>query len=99
MEVAENGKNRRYRPYSRLLLNTADAAIAAAQADRGITRVLSYMIAPQLASGALEVILEDYEPQPVPVHVVHKEPGQTSGAVRAVVDQLVDRLRSNPALN
>ena len=61
-------------------------------------RVLSYMIAPQLASGALEIVLEDYEPPPVPVHVVHKEAGQTSASVRAVVDHLVDRLRSNPAL-
>jgi len=98
-KLRENNKNRSYRPSSRLLLNTADAAIAASEADRGITRVLSYMIAPQLASGMLEIVLEDYEPPPVPVHVVHKEPGQTSGSVRAVVDQLVDRLRLNPALS
>ena len=90
---SKDGKNRAYRPSSRLLLNTADAAIAAAVADRGITRVLSYMIAPQLASGALEIVLAGYEPPPVPVHVVHKEPGQTSGAVRAVVDHLVEVLR------
>jgi DNA-binding transcriptional LysR family regulator len=93
-----DAKTQRFRPASRLLLNTADAAIAAASAHRGITRVLSYMIAPQLASGALEIVLEDYEPPPVPVHVVHKEPGRTSASVRAVVDQLVDRLRLNPAL-
>ena len=94
-----DGKGISHRPSSRLLLNTADAAIAAASAHRGITRVLSYMIAPQLEAGTLEVVLRDFEPPPVPVHVVHKEPGQTSGAVRAVVDHLVEGLRRNPALS
>lgn len=87
-----------HRPASRLLLNTGDAAIAAALAGRGITRVLSYMIAPHLDSGALEILLEDHEPRPVPIHVLHKEPGQTSARVRAVVDHLVQGLKRNPAL-
>lgn len=88
-----------YRPRARLQLNNADAAIAAAVAGRGITRVLSYMIAPQLAAGQLEVVLEDWEPPAVPVHVMHKEPGQTSARVRAVVDHLVEGLRANEALD
>ena len=70
----------------------------AARAGGGITRVLSYMIAPDLASGALERVLEGYEPIAVPIHVVHKEAGQTSARVRAVVDHLVARLRVDPAL-
>ena len=65
---------------------------------RGITRLFSYMIASHLDRGRLEIVLEDYEPPPVPVHVVHKEPGQTSARVRAVVDHLVQSLRNNPAI-
>ena len=87
-----------FRPLSRLLLNTADAAIAAVEVGRGITRVFSYMIAPHVKSGALEIVLEDYEPPAVPIHIVHKEPGQTSARVRAVVDHLVQRLRKTPVL-
>jgi len=34
----------------------------------------------------------------VPVHVVHKEQGQTSGRVRAVVDFLAGELRKTPTL-
>ena len=60
---------------------------------------LSYMIAPQLQAGALEIVLEDYEPPAVPIHVLHKEPGQTSARVRAVVDYLAQRLRTDPALD
>ena len=83
---------------SRLLLNTADVAIAAAEAGHGITRVLSYMIAPQVKEGRLEVLLADHEPPAVPVQIVHKEAGRTSARVRAVVDHLVQRLRRNAAL-
>ena len=94
----KDGKPYSYRPPSRLLLNTADAAIAAALAGRGITGVLSYMIAPQLQAGTLEVLLADHEPPAVPIHVLHKEPGQTSARVRAVVDYLTQHLRKDPAL-
>lgn len=93
------GRSRGYRVRSRLLLNNADTAIAAALEGRGITRVLSYQVAPLVESGALEVVLRPFEPPPVPVHVLHKEPGQTSARVRAVVDHLVEHLRNSPALS
>ena len=57
------------------------------------------MIAPEVRAGRLEVLLEDFEPPAVPVHVLHKEPGQTSARVRAAVDHLVERLREDPALS
>jgi DNA-binding transcriptional LysR family regulator len=93
------GKTHRFRPRSRLRVNSADAAIAAAVRGRGITRVLSYMIGPQLETGTLELVLDDFGPPAVPVHVVHKEPGQTSARIRAVVDHLAENLRRDTALN
>jgi DNA-binding transcriptional LysR family regulator len=87
-----------YKTRSRLQANSADVAIAAAVAGRGVTRVLSYMIAPQLARGELEIVLPAFTPPAVPVHVVHKEQGQTSGRVRAIVDLLADKLKRTPAL-
>jgi len=93
------GSTYHFKVISQLRFNIADAAIAAAVAGHGITRVLSYMIAPQLESGALETVLEDFEPPAVPVHVIHKEAGGTSRRVRAVVDYLVENLRAEPMLN
>lgn len=93
------GRSLSHRPDARLRVNTADAAIAAALDGRGITRVLSYMIADHVRAGTLMIILADFEVPPVPVHVVHKEAGQASGRVRAVVDHLVERLRASPALD
>ena len=95
----KDGESNTFRPRSRLRLDSADPAIAAAVNGRGITRVLSYMIAPQLKSRALETVLEDYEPPAVPIHVLHKETGHTSARVRAVVDHLARSLRKHPALD
>ena len=92
------GKSYSVRPNARLRVNSADAAIAAVSAGYGITRVLSYMIHDQVESGDLELVLEDYEPQAVPVHVVHKETGRASARVRAVVDHLVAGLQGSQAL-
>ena len=94
----KDGKPLPFRPTSRLRVNSADSAIAAAVAGQGVTRVLSYMIREEIEAGTLEVVLGDYEPPPVPVHVVHKEAGQTSARVRAVVDHLAKALRRSPAL-
>lgn len=98
-DFEKDGRSLAHRPDARLRVNTADAAIAAVLDGRGITRVLSYMIADHVRAGALKVILDDFEVPPVPVHVVHKEAGQASGRVRAVVDHLVERLRASPALD
>ena len=93
-----SGKIKNLSVASRMKFNSADPAIAAARSGRGITRVLSYQVADDVASGALEIILSEYEPPRVPVHVVHKEAGQTSARVRAAVDFLVENLRGNPVL-
>ncbi|HYD65399.1 LysR family transcriptional regulator [Azospirillum sp.] len=81
-------------PPARLVVNTADAAIAAAVAGRGLTRVLSYQIAAEVRVGSLTVVLSDFEPPPLPVQIVHGEGRRTSAKVRAFVDYAVTRLRA-----
>ncbi len=61
--------------------------------------MLSCMIAPQLESGELELVLDETAPPAAPVHVVHKEPGNASARIRAIVDFLVEQLRREPSLN
>ena len=57
--------------HSRLIVNTAEAAIDAAIAGVGITRVLSYQIANAVRGGALTIALEEFEPAPWPVSLVY----------------------------
>jgi DNA-binding transcriptional LysR family regulator len=71
-------KRRAVRPIpvrSRLVVNTAEAAIDAAVAGVGIARVLSYQAAPAIGDQRLRIVLADYEPESLPVHLVH--PAQT----------------------
>ncbi|WOH38932.1 LysR family transcriptional regulator [Thalassotalea fonticola] len=83
----------------RITVTNNDAAIEAALSGFGITRLLSYQVAPFLASGQLKIVLQDYEPSAKPVHIVHRESHLTTAKVRAFIDLMAERLRNDPALN
>ncbi|SFH62596.1 LysR family transcriptional regulator [Albimonas pacifica] len=82
---------------SRLAVNTAEAALDAACAGAGLTRVLSYQAAAALAEGRLERVLQPHEPTPWPVHILYA-PGRRARKLRAFLDfagpRLEARLRS-----
>ena len=82
----------------RLTVTSNDSAIDAVLQGLGITRLLSYQIAPYLESGQLQTILTDFEPEPLPVHVIHREGRYASAKVRTFVDLMVARLRSDKTL-
>jgi DNA-binding transcriptional LysR family regulator len=83
----------------RLYCSTNEAAISAAASGWGLTRVLSYQIAPQLEAGELRTILSDYEEEALPIHVVHPEGRHASAKVRSFIDFAVGKLRSNRHFN
>lgn len=83
----------------RLFCNTNEAAISAAARGWGLTRVLSYQIAPQLEAGELRTILASYEEEALPIHVVHPEGRYASAKVRSFIDFAVGKLRSNRHFN
>ena len=82
-----------------LFCNTYQGAIDAATSGWGLTRALSYQIAPALQAGALVCVLSEYEEAPLPIHVVHPEGRRASAKVRAFVDLAVSRLRANRAIH
>ncbi len=83
----------------RLACNTNAAAIAAAAAGWGITRLLSYQVAGLLAKGRLQRVLADFEEEPLPIHVIHPEGRRAAARVRGFVDLAVERLRADPRLH
>jgi DNA-binding transcriptional LysR family regulator len=95
--TAQGLRTQRLKP--RLVVNTNDAAVEAAVQGFGVTRLLSYQVAPQLADGSLEVILEAFEPEPRPVHIVHREGRFASTTARSFIDFIAERLRNDGALN
>jgi DNA-binding transcriptional LysR family regulator len=92
-------QTRAVRPRAQLVVNTADVAIAAAVAGHGLTRVLSYQIAPELKAGRLKIVLAEFEPPPLPIHIVHIAGRRASARVRALVDFMVERFRGDGSLN
>ena len=93
------GKNAvRVKVLPRLTVTNNDGAIQAALQGFGVTRLMSYQISAHLAAGRLKQVLADYEPPPLPIHVLHREGRQASAKVRRFVDLLVERLRADTAL-
>ncbi|MBL8414641.1 MAG: LysR family transcriptional regulator [Propionivibrio sp.] len=83
----------------RLTTSTNDSAIAAALGGLGLTRLMSYQVADRVRSGELKIVLSDYEPAMLPVHVLHREGRHAAHRVRTFLDLAIDRLRANPAIN
>ena len=94
-----SGNVRTVRIKPRLTVTTNDAAIGAAIEGFGITRVLSYQVADYIISGQLKVILDEFEPASYPVSIVHREGRLASTKVRAFIDLMAQRLRSDSRLN
>ncbi|CAP45065.1 LysR family transcriptional regulator [Bordetella petrii] len=95
----EQGEPRPLRIAPRLATSTNDSAISAAVAGLGLARVLSYQVAAELHDGRLRVVLAEYEPPPVPIHVIHREGRHAMRKVRAFLDLAIDRLRADQSLN
>jgi DNA-binding transcriptional LysR family regulator len=79
----------------RLIVNSIRGAIVSAVNGRGVTRVLSYHIPQEVRDGSLEIVLKDYEPPPLPVHLIAPHGRLTVPKVRAFVDMALPRLRSH----
>ena len=76
-------------------INTAEAAIDAAIAGVGVTNVLSYQVAKPVSEGKLSLILQDFEPEPTPVHIIHARQALLPLKIRLFVDFAVSCLRKS----
>ena len=70
----------------RLTCNQIRAASLACVQGLGITRLMHYQVAEELADGRLVRVLKDYEPKDLPIQLVYPHALQLSPRVRAFVD-------------
>jgi DNA-binding transcriptional LysR family regulator len=80
----------------RLVVNNADAAIAACADGLGITRVLSYQVASRVAAGELRLVLQAHAPPPVPVNLVYPVNRARAPNVRAFLAIAQEHFRAQP---
>ncbi len=62
---------------------------------RGLTRLVSYQVAEEVAAGKLQIVLRDPDEAALPVHLITPEGHLSAPKVRAFVDFAVPRLRSD----
>ncbi|NPD69902.1 LysR family transcriptional regulator [Lichenicola cladoniae] len=77
----------------RLSVTTAEAAARAAIRSVGATRLLHYQVADAVDAGALRIILDEFEPDPAPVNLVHASRNYMPLKMRRFLDFAAPRLR------
>jgi DNA-binding transcriptional LysR family regulator len=96
--AGQGGAERKSLPVRpRLSVNTAEAALDAAQAGAGVTQVLSYQAAKAVAEGALQVVLEAYETDALPISLLYPQQGLLPLKTRSFIDFAAPRLRASLA--
>ncbi len=81
-----------FRP--RLSVTTIEGAIDAGLAGAGLVRAMSYQVSDHVSEGRLAIVLADYEPQPIPAHLVYGRQNRLPLKLRVFVDFTVPRLRA-----
>jgi DNA-binding transcriptional LysR family regulator len=76
-----------------LTTNQVDAALDACIQGVGVGHFLCYQVQSVLDAGKLKRVLAEFEPAPLPIHVIYPHARLLSSNVRAFVDWTVPRLR------
>jgi DNA-binding transcriptional LysR family regulator len=90
---ASKGQHERVHLRPRLIVNNVDLALAATREGHGLTRVLSYQVAEDVAHKRLKLVLRDHQLPPVPVHIVRLEGREAPARVRAFTDFAAPHLK------
>jgi DNA-binding transcriptional LysR family regulator len=80
----------------RFQANNGDAIRLAALAGRGLALQPTFIVGDDIRAGRLQLVLEDYEVEPMGVYAVYAHRQYLSGKVRTFVDHLGDYFGSPP---
>jgi len=94
-----NGERELAEPRMQLIANAGEVGIDAATRGLGLARALAYQVDAEVLAGRLTIVLEAFEPVPIPVHLVYVAGRKAPAKVRAFVDFAAERLRKVPVLS
>lgn len=86
----ERGRDIRITQAARYVTNSADAAVQYAEQGGGLAMVLCYQAADGVAKRRLDIVLSDYEPPAMPIHIVYPTTRLLSAKVRAFIDTAIE---------
>jgi len=79
---------------SAITCNDIDSAINACMDGLGLGMFLSYMLPTEGSRGRLRYVLEKFEPEPTPIHVIYPQAKLLSNKVRMFIDECVGKMRA-----
>jgi DNA-binding transcriptional LysR family regulator len=79
-------------------VNTSEAAVLAATNGAGLARVMSYKMADAMRAGKLAIVLEEFEPQPLPLHIVYAPRKPMPLKLRTFLNWMTPRLKDRLTL-
>ncbi len=85
-------------PLAPRLVAPAETILDAAIRGVGLVNLLFYQVRNAVEKGDLRLVLEEYEPEPAPIHLVHAGHGQMPLKMRCFLDFAAPRLRQALAL-
>jgi DNA-binding transcriptional LysR family regulator len=89
----ENGSRLTVRVRPRMTVDLAPAAVMAAVDRVGVTQLLSYQAAPEVLNGSLRPVLKPFEPQSIPVNLLHVERRSQNIKVGSFIEFVTETLR------
>lgn len=86
--------------YPRLIITDSESVVRAAISGIGVTQQLHYQVKDAIDSGDLKIVLQEFEPDAIPVHLMHKSRRYMPQKMRSFLDFASPRLKSKlDALN
>lgn len=86
-------------PPGRFAVNNSEALMMAGLAGLGIMQLPSFLVDDYLRGGQLERVLDDWDTDPVPLHVVYPQSRHLSATVRAFVEWVSELFAGDGRLN
>jgi len=91
-----DGKRIEIAPSPRVAVNDSGAHFASLRAGTGLGQLLSFMVSASNASRELVPVLADWQPAPLPVHVLYPANRHLSTKVRVFVDWAAELFSKSP---
>jgi DNA-binding transcriptional LysR family regulator len=88
-----DGRELRVTSAPRFITNSADAAIQYAEAGGGLAGVMAYQATDAIKGGRLQIVLANFQPPALPIHIVYPTSRLLSAKVRAFVDLVIETSR------
>ncbi len=96
LSFQRDGKRLEVSPGLRIAVNDSSAHLASLRAGLGIGQLLSFMVSASGATDELVPVLPEWQPEPMPVHVLYPANRHLSTKVRVFIDWIAEVFSQSP---